>query len=399
MAGVGGGRDDLGVDRRRRHTGQQHRRAAGEPGELGRQLHRAVRQGDRGGRITRPGLADLGGRADGKQVALSATGGGRHDSHAEPPDDRCGQPGQDVARAEVENPVGAGLFELADGVHPVDLADQNVVGHPAGQPAVQAHRFGPPGDEFDAVGQPGGVEADLDVDRIEHRREHRPAAQFVLALGGLGVGDLPAVQLEAGELLGGSGDDHRAAAVADGQHRRQDGADVPGEIVEQRGDAFRFDVGHRDHRRTVTERDDAPATGHQRAGGADELGQCQQLHVHAAAGLQRRDGQHALGVTGRGDGRGIGEVQTLAGQRPDGRDLGQQNAGQRHRRRGQLMRRRNRLRGRQCPHPPQRFEADRADHDDLIGHRLQQQLGLAGDSGEFGLDSRGGDEFLQAGEP
>ena len=58
------------------------------------------------------------------------------------------------------------------------------------------------------------VEPNLDVHRVEYRREHRAAAHLVLAVGGLGVGDLLAVQLETRQLLGGAGDDDPAAAVA-----------------------------------------------------------------------------------------------------------------------------------------------------------------------------------------
>ena len=44
---VGGGGDDTCVDGRRGHAGQQDRRAPGEPGELRRELHRAIGQGPR----------------------------------------------------------------------------------------------------------------------------------------------------------------------------------------------------------------------------------------------------------------------------------------------------------------------------------------------------------------
>ena len=46
VAGVRGRRDDLGVDGGRGHAREQDRRPAGQPGELRRQLHRAVGQGD-----------------------------------------------------------------------------------------------------------------------------------------------------------------------------------------------------------------------------------------------------------------------------------------------------------------------------------------------------------------
>ena len=79
----------------------------------------------------------------------------------------------------------------------------------------------------------GRVEAHLDLHRIEDRREDVAAAELVLAVGLFLLGDLPAIQLEARQLLGGTGDDDRTPAVADGQHRRQHGADILRELVEQ----------------------------------------------------------------------------------------------------------------------------------------------------------------------
>ena len=64
-------------------------------------------------RVARPRLAHLGHGADGEQVALPAAGGGGHDADAEAADDRRGEPGQDVAGAEVEDPAGAGLVQVA----------------------------------------------------------------------------------------------------------------------------------------------------------------------------------------------------------------------------------------------------------------------------------------------
>ena len=140
----------------------------------------------------------------------------------------------------------------------------------------------------------GRVEADLDLDRVEHRVEHRAAANLVLALGFFLFGDLLAVELEARQLLGRSGDDDGAPAVADRQHRRQHGADVLRELFEKLGDARGVGVGDRDHRRAVTEDGDPAAAGDKRARGADQLCQRQQFHVLGALGRKRLDSQHAL---------------------------------------------------------------------------------------------------------
>jgi hypothetical protein len=115
---------------------------------------------------------------------------------------------------------------------PVDGAHEDRLGHLVRHRGIDAALLGPAVDDLDAVGQPRGVEADLDLYRVELGPEHRAAAQLVLALGLFLLGDLAAVQLEAAQLLGGAGDDDRAPAVADRQHGRQHGAHVGGEFFE-----------------------------------------------------------------------------------------------------------------------------------------------------------------------
>ena len=241
------------------------------------------------------------------------------------------------------------------------------------------------------------METDLDREGVEHRCEHRAATQLVLALGGFPVRDLLAVQLESRKLLRGAGEDHRAAAVADGQHRRRHGAHVPAECLEQIGDAVRVGIGHRDHRAAVAEGHDAAAAGHQRSGGTDELSKGQQLDIAGAGGLERLDGQNSLRMAGHRDRPGGVELQTLPGQRTDRRDLGQQNTGHRHRRRGQVGR--HRLAGGEGPRPAQRGEPDRTDDDQFVCDRPQQPLGFADQTPQFGLDAGGGDDLFQSAQP
>ena len=64
-----------------------------------------------------------------------------------------------------------------------------------------------------------------------------------------------------------------------------------------------------------------------------------------------------------------------------------------------MSRRGHVLPGRQCAHPRQRVEADRAHHDKLIGQRFEQQIGLGDDPRQFRLDAGGGDEFFESGQP
>ena len=274
---VGRGGDDLCVDGGRGHARQQDRRTPGQPGELRRELDLAVGETNDGRRVGRPGAGHLGGGADGEEVALTTAGRRGHDADAEAADHRRGQPGQDVAGTQVEDPPGTGLVNPGDLVHPVDPSDQDGVGQLPGQRDVKADLVRPAPDDVDTVGQPRGVEAHLDPHRIEDGRKDVAAADLVLAVGLFLLGDLAAIQLETRQLLGGAGDDDRTPAVADGQHRRQHGAHVLHELLEQPADAVGVGVGDRHHRRTVAEHRDSAPAGHQRSGGADQLGQGQQL--------------------------------------------------------------------------------------------------------------------------
>ncbi len=185
------------------------------------------------------------------------------------------------------------------------------------------------------------------------------------------LGDLLAVKLETGQLFGGAGENDRAAAVADGQHRGHHRADLAAEVLEQFGDVVRLGIGHRDHGWAVPESHDAATAGHQRPRSPDELGQRQKFDITGATGAQRLDGQHTLRVPGHRDRRGVREVQALADERADRGDLGEQHPRQGHRGRGQLVGIRNRFPGGQFTHPAQRFEADGPHHDEFVGYRVQ----------------------------
>ena len=294
VAGVGRGGDDLGVHSGRRHTGQQDRRTAGESGELGRHLDRPVGQCDGRRGVAGPGRRDVGSGADGEQTALTGARGGRHDADAQAADHRCGQAGDGVAGTQVDDPFGAGGGQTLDLGDPVDRAHEDGFGQFPGQLGVQAGAGRPLVDELDAAGQTRGVEADLDIELVEHGPEHGAATGFVLALGLFFLGDLLAVELEAGQLLRGAGDHDRTPAVADGQRGRQHRADVLGELVEEFGHPGRVDIGDRDHGRFVPTSDHAATPRHQGSGGADELADGEQLDVAVAAGLECLHGGDTL---------------------------------------------------------------------------------------------------------
>ena len=330
---------------------------------------------------------------------MTAAGGGRHDADAQSADDRCGQPGQQVTRPEVEDPPRTGALDTLDRRDPVNRVDHEGLGLFHSLVDVDSDDLRPAFEDPHTVGEQGGVVPDLDSHRVEHRRENRSAPQLALALGGLLFGDLLAIQLESGQLFRRAGEHNRAPPVADGQHRRHHRAHVAAEILQQFGDVPRLGVGDGKHRRPVTQRDDAAAAGDQCAGRPAQLSQCEQLYVLGPTGPERRDGHHALRVAGQRDRRGVGEVHALTAQGAGRGDLGQQHTGNRHRRRHQLAPGRHRLPGRQRSDPAQRLEADGPNHDEFVGHRFQQVFGFIGDPGQFGLDTGGGDDLLEAGQP
>ncbi|CKR71643.1 Uncharacterised protein [Mycobacterium tuberculosis] len=152
VPGVGRRGDDLGVHGGRGHAREQDRRAAGQPGELRRELDPAVGEANHGRCVARPGPGNLGGGADGEQVALATAGSRRHDADAQAADHRCGQSGQDVARPQVEDPAGAGRVDTGDLVDPVDLSDQDGIGQLPSQGDIEARLLGPARDDVDPVG-------------------------------------------------------------------------------------------------------------------------------------------------------------------------------------------------------------------------------------------------------
>ena len=197
--------------------------------------------------------------------------------------------------------------------------------------------LGPLGDDVDAVGQPRGVETDLDLHAIEHRAEHRAAAQLVLALGLFLLGDL---------LQYSSNRDSCSGVPVMTTERRPLRMDSTGGSTvrtswlnssQQLGDALGVGVGHRHHRRLVAQADMPRRRATSEPAAPISCSQRQQLDVRAPPALSDSHGQHALRVSGDGHRRVRGQIQALAGQRADGGHLGQQDAGDRHRGRGQLL--------------------------------------------------------------
>src|SRR6202790_4174261 len=93
------------------------------------------------------------------------------------------------------------------------------------------------------------------------------------------------------------------------------------------------------------------------------------------------------------------QVQALADDRTNRGHLGEQDARGGDGGADQLLGRWQRLFGGQGPYPLQRFEADRAHHDKLAGHRLEKQRGLTDDLTEFGFDARRADQLFQVLQP
>src|SRR5882757_1070496 len=106
---------------------------------------------------------------------------GRVTADAESADHRCGDAGDGVAGSEIDDPLRACLVQAFDLTNPVDGLGEDRLGEVMQQVRIDAQFRRPSVDHVDAVGEPRGVEADLDLHPRELRAEDRAAAQLVLA--------------------------------------------------------------------------------------------------------------------------------------------------------------------------------------------------------------------------
>ena len=189
VSGIGGRGHDRGVDRCRRHSGEEHRRSPGETGERG--LHHVATVGKLNdlGAVSTPRALDIGDASGREQVALPTALAHRDQADALPADHGNAQPGGDVAGAQVEDPLGAGTDDVVEGVDPVDLVDQHCRGESSCGHRVDAAHGSPVGDEIAGGLERRMVEGDRHRQRIEDRREGGAAGRLLLAFGGFCGGE------------------------------------------------------------------------------------------------------------------------------------------------------------------------------------------------------------------
>ena len=184
---VRGSRDNLGIDGRGRHAGQEDGRAAGEARERGVNDGLAVGQGHEAGAQVRPIGAGLGGPTGGR--GLVAVGGGTcgDDANASAIDEGAGHANRRGSRTHVDDPGRAGLSGSADLGGPVHGRREHGSGQGVGQLSVDTALCSPLVHEGEGVGQHGGVEGHVDRQVLAHGGQ-RAAAALVGVVRGLVLG-------------------------------------------------------------------------------------------------------------------------------------------------------------------------------------------------------------------
>ena len=167
-AGVRGCRDDLGVDGRGRHAGQEHGGAACEAREGGVDDGLAVGQGYEAGAQVGPVGAGLGGPTGGR--CLVSVGGGAcgDDANAGALNEGAGHAHRRGARAHVDDPSRTGLGGGTNLGGPVHGRREHGCGQGVGQLCGDTALGRPLVDEGESVGQHGGVEGHVHRQVLAH---------------------------------------------------------------------------------------------------------------------------------------------------------------------------------------------------------------------------------------
>ena len=392
VPGVGRRRHDGGVDGRGGHAGQQDRRSAGESGEGGLDAERAVGQPDRDRTAAGPRRLDRRLGAGSEEVAPTTPGGCRHHTDAAATGNPGGHAGEQVTRAEVQDPAGTGGDDLIDLIDPVHGIDQHRPDQGLSGRDVETALRSPGSDQFDRAGHGGVVERHFDGNRFEHRMEDRATTTSGVAIGAFGRSDLVASSAQPVELGRRAAHHHPASPVADRQHRSERS---PAELGHHLGESGGIDIGDRDHGRLVSDRDHATATGGQRARRTDELRGREQRRVGSSVRGDGRRGQHALGVARHGRRWGHRQVEALHRQDAQRGELGEQHPRTRDRRRAQLGRRRRRVR----VDPAQWFETGRTYDHQVAFDGSEQRRGLGHDRLDVCAEAAIADELGQRVQP
>ena len=329
-AGVRGSRDDLGIDGRGRHAGQEDGGAACEAREGGVDDGLAVGQGDEAGAQVRPVGAGLGGPTGSRSLVSVGGGACGDDANAGALDEGAGHANRRSARTHVDDPRRTGLRGGADLGGPVHGSGQHGSTEGVGQLGVDTALGGPVVHEGEGVGEHGGVEGHVDRQVFAHGGQRATAALvgvvrcLVLGSGALDGGD------EGRQVVRCARNNVRIGVVAQSDRDRVRGRgqgldDAPEESVGH--------AAHGHHVGRVTGVRGASAARDAGGGGAD---QTSKREHGGSPGLVSGDpcagdlhAEHALGVAFKRGGLVGDDVEAGARQVDERTELGSDDTGNR----------------------------------------------------------------------
>ncbi len=406
VAGIRRRRDDFRVDGGRGHAREQDRRTARQFGERSLDHDASARQTHRARREGRPRLSDLGHRTGSQQTALTRTGRGRDNADAGALERTAGEAAEQIAGAQIENPLRTSSDNAVDLLDPVDRVDEDLLRQRTRELRIQTTLRRPTAHDVDRVGERGVMEGHIDGQILEDRREHRTTARLRIALAGLRVMDLSAMLTHPLQLGRRTGKHHAPTTVANRNHRCRSRIHASGHLGHHRAQLLGIDIRHRDHRRTLAHRHQTTAARNQTRCGTDHLGNGEEFGVALPTGLHRGRGEAALRMPDNRDRRVLVRIQTLQPQRPHRCHLRQEYARHgNHRRPEHLLRRRTgNLRfvtvgELVLEHPADRVEPDRSHDKQLRRDGFQQLRRFVDQCGQLGLQCGIAPDLLQLTEP
>ena len=240
-AGVRSRCNDLGINGRGGHAGQEDGGASGEARERGVDDGLAVGQSHEAGAQVGPVGAGLGGPTGGRGRVAIRGGACGDDANAGALDEGAGHAHRRGTRAHVDDPVRAGLGGGADLRGPVHGRREHCGCQGVGELCVDTALGGPFVNEGEGVGQHGGVEGHVDRQVFAHGGQRTAAALACVVRGlVLGGGALDGAN-QRRKVVRGTRNNVRVGVVAqsdrEGVRGRRKGLD----------DAFEESIGHAAH--------------------------------------------------------------------------------------------------------------------------------------------------------
>ena len=328
--GVRGSGDDLGVNGRGGHAGQEDGGAAGEARESGVDDGLAVGEGHEAGAQVRPVGAGLGGPAGGRGLVAVGGGSGGDDADAGAFDEGAGHAHGRGAGAHVDDPRGTRFGGSADLSRPVHGGRENSGGEGVGELGVNTALGGPLVHEGEGVGEHGGVEGHVDRQVFAYGGQRATAALvrvvrgLVLGGGALDGGD------QRRQVVGRSRDDVGVGVVTQCDRQRVRGRGQGGD------DALEECVGHASDGHHVGRIARVRGTGTTRDTGSSRADQAGEREHGSGAGLVPGDprtrnlhAEHALRVSLKRGGLIGNDIQACARQVDERTQLGGNDTGNR----------------------------------------------------------------------